>query len=239
MSYPVHNNKIPITVLRTASYTTKITGFALTALTVPLAGVKLLTNSTNDSFWNGWRALGLLTLGAVASFGASSYLSSKQAQTTVTQSLIKPEVEATHTKHTSTEINSIPREILQKIISNNELREILTRVNEKEGFSLEDITALSSYGVKLERTLGDESYYLEGLHEDSEQTFCQLFKEENGKEKIASLRIRLKDLISELEAGGINGVFVQPLTKDLGTSDENFKPSGESIRIFVNELLVA
>ena len=233
MSSPVHNNKIPTAALRVA-------GFAFTALTVPLAGVKLFTGSNNDSFWSSWKALGLLTLGAAASFGAST-LSPNQAQTTsIEPSLIKLQVEAPHTKQTSTETESIAREMLQNIISNQELYQFLTNLHKEIDITPLDSIRLSGDGVKLKtlkRNPEDEAkYYLQVLH-DSNTVFCK-FYEEDGKKKILSLRVEFDELISALEFGAFNQVSVQLLKKDEESLDSDFEPYGKPILIPVNVLKV-
>ena len=183
----------------------EVAGGAGVLYTTVRGGIKLLNppSSLNDSPLSSLTGLATSALASVALFIVNANLSIKEDMKFApkSQPIEKPEI-ITSVKSTPDETLSISQQLINRILSDNKLKETLIRVHTSQEIDSSDALIITSSDINL--ILTKSGFDLEAIEKDST------------KEKI-TLRISLNELVMSAFGAGSNQNITVKITKNTST----------------------
>ena len=177
----------------------KLAGSALTALTTTILGINLVKGfNSDDSFFNSWKFMGLLTLGTIAPFIADYNLETKAKQSPAISSTSSTvpvqETNTTKTLEPATVIYNLFKKLgFLSIYSTTNPGTIFYWI-EHRNINEEERNELTKRGlevVEIQDKDGEMTEYLQSFPSSPEEKISQTFTH-NGKQVVAGLRINLR-----------------------------------------------
>ena len=213
----------------------RLAGSALGTFTAAILGINLFKDSNSDnSFFNGWKFISLLTLGTIAPFVADYSLEPKQNSLSPTIPAQKANNEITDEVTKEDFEQTVILSVFKNLFPPN-----LMKIHHYTDTEKDYTSELKSRGLEI-REDKNGVHYLQTLHKSTEASKCHIFTQ-NGKEMVAGVRIKLSDLkeavrvhinkLKKIAYGDESGeqeytLNIEIITKALDTEDNQFKSYG-------------